>query len=400
MFDQTQTAGISAPIPTLGMESGVGVRNAPLSIWVFLGLGRLSGADTPPELARAVQMLNIVALAGLLVLACRWREPHLREAWLWTFALVCVNPLAVYLHRKIWAQSTLPFFCVAFLWAWSNRERRVGALLWGLVGMWLGQIHLSGFIFALAVALSTAASDVLRPGNRRAAWIPWLVGSGLGALTMLPWLNYCLQLERDHSLGQVFLRWFDFPILHSLYWQLWMSGPLGLGLSSSLGDHEFLDYLKYPIIGGTSTYVIGLAHLLILGLAGTALFRFLARAWREPVSLENAILGKPGADTHLLLVAAFIGYGILLTLKVGLISIPRHYLLITFPLEWLFWVLIFQQAFSAARVRWLLLGLWSCQLTLSVGYLGYVHVNQGARTGDYGVGYQYQDPVFSPRQVK
>jgi hypothetical protein len=49
-------------------------------------------------------------------------------------------------------------------------------------------------------------------------------------------------------------------------------------------------------------------------------------------------------------------------------------------------------------MRWTLAGLWVCQLILSIGYLGYIHVNHGAKTGDYGVGYQYQNPVFSPGQ--
>jgi hypothetical protein len=61
-------------------------------------------------------------------------------------------------------------------------------------------------------------------------------------------------------------------------------------------------------------------------------------------------------------------------------------------------MLIFKKAFSARVMRWALVGLWGCQLILSIGYLGYIHVNHGAKTGDYGVGYQYQNPVFSPEQ--
>jgi hypothetical protein len=396
MFDQAQNAGITEPFPTLGMQSGVGVRNPPMSIWIFLALKRVFFASSPPQLARAVQIMNILALAGLLAFAFRRIEAPLRESWLWAFALVCVNPIAIYLQRKIWAQSTLPIFCVLFIWAWSKRERRGWALVWGLVGMWLGQIHMSGFIFTAAVVIWTAAAGVLRQTDRKTAWIPWLIGSGLGLLTMMPWLHYYAQIQRDHSLTRVFLSWFVFPELHSLYWQLWVSGPLGLGLSWSLGNQEFLEYLRYPLIGGKAACLMGLAHLVILGLAGTAVIRFLLRYRREPVSLQSAILGKPGSDSHLLLAAAFIGYGILLTLNVGFI--PGHYLLVTFPLEWLWWAFIFKKAFSGRVMRWMLVSLWGCQLILSIGYLGYIHVNQGAKTGDYGVGYQYQNPVFSPGQ--
>ncbi|MGA3179390.1 MAG: hypothetical protein ABSF38_03495 [Verrucomicrobiota bacterium] len=394
MFDQTQKAGITEPLPTLGMESAVGVRNPPLSIWMFLALRRVFFSTTPPELARAVQILNILALAGLLLFALRGVEARWREPWLWAFALVCVNPIAIFLQRKIWAQSTLPLFCVLALWAWSNRDRRPGALLWGLLGIWLGQIHLSGFIFTLALVIWTAASEALGQSNRKTAWGPWLIGLGLGLLTMLSWLDYYFHLNHQFSWIRFFLRWFSYPQLHSMYWQVWVSDPLGLGLTCSLGDREFLEYLKYPLIAGNPTGLMGMVHVVILGLAGAAFLRFLLRFWRQPVSLQCLILGRSGSDNSLLLAAAFTGYGILLTLNVGLL--PRHYLVITFPLEWLWWTWIFKEAFPARLMRWMLLGLWGCQLILSIGYLGYIHVNHGAPTGDYGVAYQFQHPVFTP----
>jgi hypothetical protein len=261
--------------------------------------------------------------------------------------------------------------------------------------MWTGQIHMMGFIFTMVVAVWTAASELLRQSERKTAWIPWLVGSAIGLLTMLPWLSYYFHLHRDTSLLRSFLLWFVYPELHSLYWQLWVSGPLGLGLSCTLGDREFLAYLKYPLVAGHATYLMGLAHVVILGLAGTAFARFLLRVWREPISWPSVLLGKAGSESHLLLAAGFIGYGVLLTMNVGLI--PRHYMMITLPLEWLWWILIFREAFSGTVMRWTLVSLWCCQLILSAGYLGYIHVNQGAKTGDYGTGYQYQEPVFSPR---
>jgi hypothetical protein len=114
--------------------------------------------------------------------------------------------------------------------------------------------------------------------------------------------------------------------------------------------------------------------------------------------LPVAILGKSGSESHLLLAAAFIGYGILLALNVGIL--PGHYLMVTFPLEWLWWTFIFKNAFSAHAMRWMLVGLWACQLILSIGYLGYIHVNQGAKTGDYGTGYQNQNPFSHPAKIK
>ena len=388
MFGQTRKAGISEPVPTLGMQSGAGIRNPPLSIWIFLALSRVVFADTPPELARGVQGLNVLALALLLAFAWRWAEPGRKEAWLWTMALACVNPFAVLLQRKIWAQSTLPLFCMLFILGWSRRGRRGGALLWGFFGVWLGQLHMSGFIFAAAVVVWTFVAGILRKESGKVAWGAWAAGSLLGSLTMVTWLHYYLLLDRNFSLERFLSYWFHQPLLHTLFWQLWISGPLGLGLSYSLGDSEFFEYLKYPLLGGGPTYLMGAAHLVILGLAGWAAFRWLAQSGRQPLSLKNMFLGKPGSDTRLLLAAGCIGYGIFLTLT-G-IYIPRHYLLVTFPLEWLGWVLIFQKAFAPSAMRRALVALWVCQLILSLGYLGYIHVNHGAKTGDYGVGFQYQ----------
>src|SRR2546423_1677523 len=79
-------------------------------IWVFLALGKLSGAETPPELARVCQLVNIAAIALMLAFALRAVPRPEREAWLWAAALVSVNPLAVVLHRKIWPPSIVPLF--------------------------------------------------------------------------------------------------------------------------------------------------------------------------------------------------------------------------------------------------------------------------------------------------
>jgi len=127
-----------------------------------------------------VQILNILALAGLLGFAWRQVDPRIKENWLWTMALVCVNPIAVLLQRKIWTQSTLPLFCLLFILGWSRRDRWGGALLWGFLGAWLGQIHLSGFFFAAAVVIWTTASRLLQKQSRAVAWGPWAIGSIIG----------------------------------------------------------------------------------------------------------------------------------------------------------------------------------------------------------------------------
>src|SRR5207247_695285 len=62
MFEQTTRPLFAAPLPRIGMPSGIGVPNPGISVWVFLGISRLFRSTTPPELSRAVQITNVAAL--------------------------------------------------------------------------------------------------------------------------------------------------------------------------------------------------------------------------------------------------------------------------------------------------------------------------------------------------
>src|SRR5262249_44475725 len=141
------------------------------------------GVQTPPDLARAVQLVNVAALVLLCACALRLVPAEEREPWLWAAALAAVNPLAVLLQRKIWPPSVLPLFLVLLLAGWWRRDRRAGALLWGLTGALIGQIHLSGFFFAATLAAGTWLRR-----RTSAAWRYWIAGGVVGLLPLLPWL--------------------------------------------------------------------------------------------------------------------------------------------------------------------------------------------------------------------
>src|SRR5262249_27470875 len=135
-------------IPWLGMDSSVRLPNPGMSLWVFMALRGLSGAEDPPALTRAVQLANSLALVLLVAFVWRHVPPAQREAWLWAAALVAVNPMAVLFHRKLWPPCVLPLFSLAALWGWWLRGRPWPAFAWGLVGACLGQIHMAGFFFS------------------------------------------------------------------------------------------------------------------------------------------------------------------------------------------------------------------------------------------------------------
>src|SRR6185503_8598725 len=83
-----------------------------------------------------------------------------RQLWFAGLALMSVNPIAIVLARKIWAQSLLPIFTVATLAAHAGRRSWAGAFIWGLVGALSGQIHMSGFFLQAALVLFTGASTL------------------------------------------------------------------------------------------------------------------------------------------------------------------------------------------------------------------------------------------------
>jgi hypothetical protein len=109
------------------------------------------------------------------------------------------------------------------------------------------------------------------------------------------------------------------------------------------------------------------------------------RAWRilkERRISARTFLGE-GDPTNRIVNAGLYGLGVFLTL-IGR-PIYRHYLLVAFPLEWLW--LTRQCRLATHRANVLLGAVWMCELTIAAGFLYYIHVNHGAAAGDYGVTY-------------
>jgi hypothetical protein len=377
-FVQTQPDP-NRPFPRLGMPSSAGMDNPGMSVWVFMGLGRLFGADNPVSLARIVQVLSIAAIGLQIIFALRWAPPAEREAWLWSAALLSVNPLAVLFHRKIWPPSVLPIFISLMLIAWWHRRRPFSAFAWGLIGALIGQIHMGGFHFAAAAALWTWWLD--RKGT---AWLSWALGSALGALPMIPWIQYLLDSHGNRAAAP--LKWQH--IFEAKYWLRWFSEPFGWGLDYSLGD-DFRDFLAQPIVAGRSTWLVAGLHAAAISLGIWLLIRW----GRQKFGLGgNSTGSRETSSTHLAQTIGMWGYGLLLTLS--LVPIHRHYMIIIYPLEFLWMARIAvgagsQAAGEARSGRALLAGMCILQMLISASFLGYVHAKQVIR-GEYGVVYQAQ----------
>jgi hypothetical protein len=379
-FLRTQGVAGTEPCPWVGMPTSAGFRNPGMSLWVFLVLGKLTAAHDPVALARAVQFLNVAALACLVLFILRVVPRPEREAWLWAAALAALNPLGVLAQRKIWPPSVLPLCTLGMLTGWWYRQRLWGAFAWGLVGACLGQIHMAGFFFAAGFAAWALLLD--RAGVR---WRGWLAGSALGALPLLPWLLVVVGQGAD---GHSAPRWAH--LFEGKFWIRWVTEPLGLSLEYTL-ERDFADFLGSPQLAGRPTFAVGLLHLL-LAAAGGAVFLLAAwRCWRGREGLQGLWAGR-GSPTGFTLSAALWGFGLLLT--VSAMPIPRHYLWVAYPLGfvWLARLALGRpgQQTGARLGRGLLLTLCLAQGLITASFLGYIHANQRQIDGDYGMPYGAQ----------
>ncbi len=374
MFEKTQEVAGGEPWPATGMPSSQGVVNPGLSVWSFIALQKLSGATTPVGLARAVHVVNILAILTLFSFIATVVTRQEKRGWLWGAALICVNPLAVVFHRKIWAQSLLPLLAMVFLIGWWHRKRHwAGAFVWGLTGALLGQIHLAGFFLAAAVIAWTIVFD---PERKAVSWTAWGLGTALGSLGLIPWLLE-LGIHNGRS-GPTFhmSAWFNFK-----WWNYWISNNSGIVSEHFLGDH-FWSFLQFPLIDQQPTYLVGALHVVLL----LSLLYVIGLLIRRLVTIRgrwlHAFAGL-GSESSLIIAAYLWGCGILMT-AAGIV-IQRHYLLIAFPLTsiWLGRLL----ADDRPRGAKIFGVIWSAQLLVSAFFLYYIHVNGGAPNGDYGVSY-------------
>ena len=367
------------PFPRRGMGASIGIPFPPMSIWVFLLLARLTGADDPIQIARSVGLLNVVALGLLLAYATLLTQSE-RRPWIWTGALAAVNPLGVLLQRKIWPPSTLPFFMVLFFICWRARDRRWGAVGWGLLGGLVGQIHLAGFLSAGVLAGWTLVRERLAKDGPRTQWGPWLVGSAVTVLALLPWIKP-LQTDTLPLMG-----YRGFHEAFSLQsWQMWVEDALGWNLNFSIGDENLRTIFAMPEVRGQPSHLVERAFQLAAAAGGAIVLGALLTVWRRRTSRT------PAPATWAMHNVEFLGVcGLMALFPYG---IWRHYLLAVFPNENLTLPLLG----SGWRLSNLFLGvLWIAHLFIIVCVLSYLHAHHGSPGGDFGNSYSYQLQTHVP----
>lgn len=380
-FEHAQQMAAGGAWFWLGMPSSVNLPNPGLSLWVFAGLYWIFDANTPPELARAVQSLNATALVVFVVFAFAAIPKDRREPWLWAAALWAVNPVEVIYERKIWPPSVLPLASVAFIAAWYFRRFAGAAFAWGLLGALMTQVHMSAAFFALAVAAWTVVQD-----RTAFPWRSWLAGSVVGALPALPWLFEVLSQPGGTRFSVP-----DFSFFPRWPWQ-----SFGFGIEPVLGRAHTLDYLTGPPLAGHPTYLMALVYVVLASVVLVVLLQAirLIRSEGWPPAREVFLGTRPET---LLITATFWGYGGLLTLLTlfGAGS-HRHYLIVVTPILALWAVLAVMygdRTVGHSRARAMLIVLCLSQAVLSDGLLSYIH-RTAIIKGDFGPTWRAQQPGF------
>lgn len=373
-FVQSQIIGKNGYWPWVGIPSGAYLRNPGGTIWIFAALARLTGATTPIALSLALRIFQWLSLWGIFPVFRRvgahlkLKSKETRDWSMGVFAWAMLNPFLIYYARKLWTQAFLPAFVLAFVYVYLGRSRPRTAMLWGLIGALLGQIHMSGFFMAFGVFLATLLSRPDRQTLSKRSWLAWFGGSTLGALPLIPWLWDAWQNPPTEAMTR---GWTE--AIQLKFWVFSVTQPVGLHLGGVMGVNrgptqwdQLGDFIRYPLLGDQPTYLCGLSHAFLIAI----LMAFLYRVARS--------LRKTAKSDWKNLVAGVWGWGGA-ALTATCVQIRRYYVAVSFPLD------------TALYLRHLPKTLWVlgalAQALISASFIQSIHRNAGAPLGDYGPAY-------------
>jgi hypothetical protein len=348
--------------PLLGMENGARFQNPAFSLWVFAIIAFFG--KTPIAMTSIIIAMNVAAILGFLYLIIKKIPKEEQIYWLLGLALVSVSPLPILWSRKIWSQDLMPFFSFLIILGHLERKSQLGALLWGIIGALVGQIHMSGFFFSFGLFIVTVIFDI-RNKKSSSNWIFWIIGSLIGSIPLVPWLHYLSVNDFGQKREWKYVFQFKFFVY-------WLMESLGIHLKYILKD-AFIPFLKGPKLFNMNTYFIGILHS-ILWLSGTLLgFRVITNIKK----LRFPTLKSPKINIYLWSLLA--GMGISLTF--GSVKIYPHYLVILFPFIqiWLVKVL-----FQDKKV---LFAIFVAQSLISIIFFTTIHTNNGIQNSHYGKTY-------------
>jgi hypothetical protein len=236
---------------------------------------------------------------------------------------------------------------------------------------------MSGFFFTAAFLLWSAWNCLSK--GKPVRWKYWLAGSVVGSISLIPWIQYIV----NHPTVSTSQPWSE--LLNFRFWDQWATQIVGISAQYSLGRETFKKFLTWPTISDHSTYLMATAYVVAVVSGASIVLLGCYSLWRERKNWGPAFQGCEN-ETQLAQNAAFWGFGSFLSL--ARVYVHRHYLVVTYPLQFV-WIsrLALKNIFCG---RTLLLVLWATQLVISAGFLAYIHQAGGAPNGDYGVAYSAQ----------
>ncbi len=375
MYKMAHTSVDKGQFPEVGMESGGGIVNPGLSVGVFAVIA--SFTHDPISMDRVVQIINILSILCFLIFIIKKIDAKEKDVWLYGITLAAISPLAVLFSRKIWAQDMLPIFSFLIIFTNYHRSKKWGAFLWGLSGALLGQIHMSGFFFAFGLFVFSVAYDYFNAIKFR--WGYWIVGSLIGSIGIIPWLSFILSHPQETKIS--FLHIFQFNFY--LYWFL---DATGLNIYYSLRK-DFWMFIKEPFVLGVPTYLVAVAHLILVGIAAFILKNILKYLYQLRLRLKDKNLLRDlfvdMSITNFYLLAILLGLGIFMTLSGT--TIYQHYLICAFPFTYIFLSNILKEN------KKILLTVIIAQMLITICFLIFIHKNDGAEHGDYKKVYRVQE---------
>lgn len=357
MVDLVRAAGVTGKLPWLGMATSQGVRNPGMSVWPFVALSDVFGADAF-GLTQSVRALSVLALIAAAAFAW-WRlRGDDQQIWLAGVLLAAVNPMEVVLQRKLWAQSILPIFAVVMLWLWMDRKRswRHAAGL-GAVAAVIAQIHPSG-MFLVAALLAGALWD---PERRTVRWAAAALGFAALAWPLYFWAGHVFEMATGAAPGgslPMSPKTWLLNVVSFRYVHLLLSNVAGVAMRHSLGS-QFTAFVANPIVF--------VAHIALIVMTLFALGRWLLRRCPLPVNELKPILAW-----------GLVGTGILMT-AAG-VFVQRHYYLGLFPLPHVAFALVLRGDKSWMPVYIVA----ALQLVVAAAFLIFIHMNGGAPGAEFG----------------
>ena len=374
MFTQAHEIAKSGNLPSVGMQSGGGIVNPGMSVMAFAAIACFT--DNALSMNRVVQLINILSILLFLLFILKFINKEEKKTWLYGLALAAVSPLAVLFARKIWAQDLLPLLSFIVILGNYFRLKKWGAFLWGIAGALIGQIHMSGFFYAAGIFVFTYFYDRFNKINFR--WLPWLLGTIAGSMTLVPWLIYMLHHPQESKLSWLHLLQFNFYIY-------WLLDSHGLNIMYSMRK-EFWEFIKEPVIFGFPFYVIALLHLFlaVVGIFSLKKIYLIAKKILKRMKTEKAtqIIFKNISPLKFYLYCILLGLGVFMSFS-G-ITVHPHYLICAFPLAYIFLAKIFEHNIKLLRV------IIVAQFIITLMFQIYVHEHSGVASGDYGITYQKQ----------